>query len=150
MYRMTGQSAPSQIPAKASRATGSRSPFVRMRELIERISPGQPAITPVVGEPQHPIPPFVGPIIAAHVNEFGSYPANKGLDEFGVAVAGWLGRPYALAPPVDPANEVLVLNGTRRVLFLAALAAKTWVTPRVGKPAVLIPNPFYAAYAAGA
>ena len=150
MYRMTGQSAPSHIPATASRATGSRSPFVRLRELIDRFPPGQSAISLAVGEPQHPIPPFVGPIIAAHVAEFGRYPANKGLDEFGVAVAGWLGRRYHLPRPVDPANEVLVLNGTREGLFLAALAAKTWVTPRTGPPAVLIPNPFYAAYAAGA
>src|SRR6202789_4315879 len=150
MYRMTGQSAPSQIPATASRARGSRSPFVRMRELIDRFPPGQPAISLAVGEPQHPIPPFVGPIIAAHLNEFGRYPANKGLDEFGVAVAGWLGRRYVLPRPVDPANEVLVLNGTREGLFLAALAAKNWVTPRAGRPAVLIPNPFYAAYSAGA
>ena len=43
-----------------------------------------------------------------------------------------------------------MLNGTREGLFLAALAAKNWVTPRAGQPAVLIPNPFYAAYAAGA
>jgi aspartate/methionine/tyrosine aminotransferase len=150
MYRMTGDSPAPQIPAKASRATGSRSPFVRLRELIDRFPPGQSAISLAVGEPQHPIPPFVGPVIAAHVNEFGRYPANKGLDEFGVAVAGWLGRRYDLPRPLDPANEVLVLNGTREGLFLAALAAKNWVTPRAGPPAVLIPNPFYAAYAAGA
>jgi N-succinyldiaminopimelate aminotransferase len=43
-----------------------------------------------------------------------------------------------------------VLNGTREGLFLAAIAAKRWVSRRAGKPAVLIPNPFYAAYAAGA
>jgi N-succinyldiaminopimelate aminotransferase len=150
MYRMTGDTPLTHISAKASRATGSRSPFVRLRELIDRFPPGQSAISLAVGEPQHPIPPFVGPVIAAHVNEFGRYPANKGLDEFGVAVAGWLGRRYDLPRPVDPASEVLVLNGTREGLFLAALAAKNWVTPRVGPPAVLIPNPFYAAYAAGA
>jgi aspartate/methionine/tyrosine aminotransferase len=54
---------------------------------------------------------------------------------------------------VDPENEVLVLNGTREGLFLAAIVAKRWVTRQAGqagKPAVLIPNPFYAAYAAGA
>ena len=90
---------PSQIGAKASRATGSRSPFVRLRELIDRFPPGQSAISLAVGEPQHPIPPFVGSIIAAHVNEFGRYPANKGLDEFGVAVAGWLGRRYDAGAP---------------------------------------------------
>ncbi len=66
------------------------------------------------------------------------------------AVAQWLGRRFALDRPVDPATEVLVLNGTREGLFLAALAAKNWVKPRPGRPAVLIPNPFYAAYAAGA
>jgi aspartate/methionine/tyrosine aminotransferase len=45
---------------------------------------------------------------------------------------------------------VLVLNGTREGLFLAALAAKNWVPSRAGRPAVLLPNPFYAAYSAGA
>jgi N-succinyldiaminopimelate aminotransferase len=142
---MTRQSPPSPV-----RATGSRSPFVRLRELIDGIPPGQPAISLAVGEPQHPIPGFVGPIVAAHVAEFGRYPANKGLDEFAQAVAGWLGRRFVLERPVDPATEVLVLNGTREGLFLAALAAMNWVTPRTGRPAVLIPNPFYAAYAAGA
>jgi len=45
---------------------------------------------------------------------------------------------------------VLVLSGTREGLFLAAIAARRWVSRRAGKPAILIPNPFYAAYAAGA
>ena len=145
MYRMTSEPAP-----PPARATGSRSPFVRMRELLDGIPPGKPAISLAVGEPQHPIPNFVGPVIAAHVNEFGRYPANKGLDEFAQAVAQWLGRRFTLDRPVDPTTEVLVLNGTREGLFLAALAAKNWVKPRPGRPAVLIPNPFYAAYAAGA
>jgi N-succinyldiaminopimelate aminotransferase len=43
-----------------------------------------------------------------------------------------------------------VLNGTREGLFLAAIAAKRWVGKRMGRPAILIPNPFYAAYSAGA
>ena len=145
MYRMTRQSPPPPI-----RATGSRSPFVRLRELLDPTPPGQPAISLAVGEPQHPIPPFVGPVLAAHVAEFGRYPLNKGIDEFAVAVAAWLNRRYILDRPVDPASEVLVLNGTREGLFLAALAAKNWVAPRPGRPTVLIPNPFYAAYAAGA
>jgi aspartate/methionine/tyrosine aminotransferase len=123
---------------------------VRLRELLDGIPPGKPAISLAVGEPQHPIPNFVAPVIAAHVNEFGRYPANKGLDEFAQAVAQWLGRRFTLDRPVDPATEVLVLNGTREGLFLAALAARNWVKPRQGQPAVLIPNPFYAAYAAGA
>ncbi len=123
---------------------------MRTRELLDGIPPGKSAISLAVGEPQHPIPPFVGKIIAEHVAEFGRYPANKGLDAFAAAVANWLDRRFVLERPVDPATEVLVLNGTREGLFLAALAAKTWVTPRAGRPAMLIPNPFYAAYAAGA
>ena len=47
-------------------------------------------------------------------------------------------------------SEILVLNGTREGLFLAAIAAKRFVGARAGRPAILLPNPFYAAYAAGA
>src|SRR5271167_1324695 len=150
MYRMTSESAPNFVRATSARALNTRSPFVRLRELLGDTPPGKPAISLAVGEPQHPIPPFVGPVIAAHVAEFGRYPMNKGLDAFGEAVAKWLNHRYALERPVDPATEVLVLNGTREGLFLAALAAKRWVKPRAGRPAVLIPNPFYAAYSAGA
>ncbi len=147
MYRMTRQ-AP-LLPVRAA-VHDARSPFVRLRELLDDVPPGQPAISMAVGEPQHPIPPFVGPVIAAHVEEFGRYPMNKGLEPFADAVGKWLDRRYRLARRVDPATEVLVLSGTREGLFLAALAAKRWVSPRAGRPAVLVPNPFYAAYAAGA
>jgi N-succinyldiaminopimelate aminotransferase len=147
MSKMTAQREPSSPPAAA---VESRSPFVRLTDLIAGIEPGKPVINLSVGEPQHPIPPFVGPTLAAHLNEFGRYPANKGIEPFRQAVAGWLGRRYVLPRPVDAENEVLVLNGTREGLFLAAVSAMRWVSPRAGKPAVLIPNPFYAAYAAGA
>ena len=131
-------------------AVDGRSPFVRLTELIAGIEPGKPAINLSVGEPQHLVPPFVGPTLAAHLADFGRYPANKGIEPFRRAVAGWLNRRYRLARPVDAESEVLVLNGTREGLFLAAIAAKRWVSRRAGKPSVLIPNPFYAAYAAGA
>jgi N-succinyldiaminopimelate aminotransferase len=150
MYRMTRESVPNPVGVMPDRAASARSPFVRLRELLGDTPPGKSAISLAVGEPQHPIPPFVAPVIAAHVAEFGRYPMNKGLDAFAEAVGQWLGRRYDLARPVDAATEVLVLNGTREGLFLAAIAAKNWVPPRAGRPAVLIPNPFYAAYAAGA
>ncbi len=144
---MTAKREPSTVPAPA---VDSRSPFVRLTELIAGIQPGKPVINLSVGEPQHPIPSFVGPTLAAHLNDFGRYPANKGIEPFRQAVAAWLGRRYTLPRAVDAESEVLVLNGTREGLFLAAIAATRWVKPRAGKPAVLIPNPFYAAYAAGA
>ena len=55
-----------------------------------------------------------------------------------------------------------MLNGTRECLFLAGIAARNYAASRAAtsganagakagaKPAVLIPNPFYAAYSAGA
>jgi aspartate/methionine/tyrosine aminotransferase len=144
---MTAQREPSSSSASAGE---SRSPFVRLTELIAGIEPGKPAINLSVGEPQHPIPLFVGPTLAAHLADFGRYPANKGIEPFRRAVAAWLNRRYKLTRPVDPESEVLVLSGTREGLFLAAIAAKRWVSRRAGKPAMLIPNPFYAAYAAGA
>jgi N-succinyldiaminopimelate aminotransferase len=146
MSMMTAKREPSRVPAPA---VDSRSPFVRLTELIAGIEPGKPAINLSVGEPQHPIPSFVGPALAAHLNDFGRYPANKGIEPFRQAVAAWLDRRYKLPRAVDAESEVLVLNGTREGLFLAAIAATRWVKPRVGRPAVLIPNPFYAAYAAG-
>jgi N-succinyldiaminopimelate aminotransferase len=144
---MTAKREPSSPKPKA---VDSRSPFVRLTELIAGIEPGKPVINLSVGEPQHAVPPFVGPVLADHLADFGRYPANRGIEPFRRAVADWLGRRYELPRAVDPDNEVLVLNGTREGLFLAAIAAVRWVAPRAGKPAMLIPNPFYAAYAAGA
>jgi len=137
-------------PPSPTRADIGRSPFVRMRELLGTIEPGKPPISLAVGEPQHRVPAFVGPVLAAHIDEFGRYPMNKGLDAFCEAAAAWLGRRFALPRPIDPTNEILVLNGSREGLFLAAIAAARWVSGRRGRPAMLLPNPFYAAYAAGA
>jgi aspartate/methionine/tyrosine aminotransferase len=135
-------------------ALAMRSPFVRLRELLGDTPPGMPAISLAVGEPQHGVPSFVGPVLAASLDEFGKYPMNKGLDEFCAAAAAWLGRRFALPRPVDPATEVLILNGSREGLFLAGIAAERWATGRVlgraGRPAILMPNPFYGAYEAGA
>jgi N-succinyldiaminopimelate aminotransferase len=129
---------------------GARSPFVRLAALLADIAPGKAAINLALGEPQHPIPPFVGSVIAAHLAQFGRYPPGKGTERFRRAAALWLGRRFALPRALDPETEVVVLNGTREGLFLAALVAKGWVTPRAGRPAILLPNPFYAVYAAGA
>ena len=85
---MTAATASPSAPIK----TEGRSPFVRLHELLADIAPGRTAINLSVGEPQHPIPPFVGPVLQAHLNDFGRYPANKGTDGFRKAAAGWLER----------------------------------------------------------
>ena len=46
---------------------GERSPFARLTELLAPYQPGKPLINLSLGEPQHPVPPFVGPILGAIV-----------------------------------------------------------------------------------
>src|SRR5436190_1599570 len=123
-----------ESPPSPAHLAESRSPFVRLRELLGDSEPGQPAISLAVGEPQHPVPEFVGPILAAHVGDFGRYPMNKGIEPFCRAAAEWLGRRLTLPRPVDPESEIVVLNGSREGLFLAALAAERWVSGRAGRP----------------
>ncbi len=142
-----------QPPSSARTAaprTQNRSAFARLNELLAPIEPGKPAINCAIGEPQHPVPAFAGPVFAKHIAELGKYPANKGTELFRKSVTGWLSRRYALPRPLDPESEVLVLNGTREGLFLAALAAARNAAPRAGRPAILVPNPCYGAYSAGA
>jgi N-succinyldiaminopimelate aminotransferase len=143
-------SADRELALTMRRQTDTRSPFVRLTELIAAIKPGKPAIDLGVGEPKHGVPSFVGPVMAAHVNGFGQYPRNEGTLPFRRAAADWAARRFKLARVPDPDSEVLVLNGSREGLFLASITARRYVTGRAGRPAVLIPNPFYAAYSAGA
>jgi len=136
-------------PATSS-SDGQRSPFARLAELLAPHQPGKPLIALSLGEPQHPLPAFVGPVLAKHVNDFGRYPIAKGIEPFRRAAANWLEKRFALDRPVDPETEVLVLNGSREGLFFAAITAARTVAPRQGRPAILMPNPFYPAYGAGA
>ena len=147
---MSMNSAERGLPLSTGRIADTRSPFVRLAELIGDTKPGKPAIDLGVGEPKHGVPAFVAPVMAAHIAEFGRYPRNEGTSQFRRAAAAWAARRYKLARAPDPDREVLVLNGSREGLFLGAIAAKRHVTNRAGRPAILIPNPFYAAYSAGA
>jgi N-succinyldiaminopimelate aminotransferase len=66
------------------------------------------------------------------------------------AIAGWLERRYNL-PKLNPATQVLPVNGSREALFALAQA----VIDKDAKSIVVSPNPFYqiyegAAYLAGA
>jgi N-succinyldiaminopimelate aminotransferase len=127
-----------------------RSPFVRLTELLAGLAPDKPLINLSVGEPRHPMPSFVAPVLATHIGGFAKYPMLRGTDRFRAAAANWLGRRYKLPRAIDPAKEVLVLNGSREGLFLASIAAKRILGERGGKPAIIVPNPFYPAYGAGA
>src|SRR5271154_3137111 len=127
-----------------------RSPFARLTELLGPYQPAKPLITLSLGEPQHPVPSFVAPVLARHIADFGRYPIAKGIEPFRRAAADWLVRRFDLPRPIDPDSELLVLSGSREGLFFAALTAARLVGERRGRPAILMPNPFYPAYGAGA
>lgn len=125
------------------------SPFTRLNKLLEGVTPGASPIHMHIGEPQHPVPPFVGEILAKHIADFGRYPPIIGPDHLRKAIAAWLGRRYKLGSNIDPDKHVLPLVGTREGLFSAAFVAVP-EEKRGQKPVVLIPNPFYQCYAAAA
>lgn len=121
--------------------------FPRLRRLLDGVPPGGPEIVMTIGEPKHALPPVVAAAIAAHAGEFALYPPNDGTPGLRQAIAGWIGRRHGVA--VDPETQVIPLNGTREGLFAAALA----LSPEAkagGRPAILMPNPFYQAYGAAA
>src|SRR5712691_10131534 len=142
--------ASSRAPQGAGSQESERSPFARLTELLAPYQPGKPLITLSLGEPQHPVPGFVGPVLAKHIADFGRYPIAKGIEPFRKAAANWLSSRFELPRPIDPETELLVLNGSREGLFFAALTAVRYVGERRGRPAILMPNPLYPAYGAGA
>src|SRR3954463_9094600 len=147
---MTASSGAAQGAGNVSAGQAERSPFLRLTELLAPYQPAKPLITLSLGEPQHPVPAFVGPVLAEHTAEFGRYPLAKGIEPFRRAAANWLSTRFRLPRPIDPESEILVLNGSREGLFFAAITAARYVGERRGRPAILMPNPFYPAYGAGA
>jgi len=120
--------------------------FPRLRKLLDAHAPGGDPIAMTIGEPRHPMPDFVGPILAANLAGFGVYPPNDGTPELLSAITGWIQRRYGATLVQD---QVMVLNGTREGLFNACVA----LCPETkgGKtPVVLMPNPFYQVYAVAA
>lgn len=120
--------------------------FPRLRKLLDAHAPGGEPIAMTIGEPRHPMPDFVGRVLAANLSGFGVYPPNDGMPELLTAIAGWIGRRYAVAIPED---RLMVLNGTREGLFNAAIALCP-ETKNGKKPVILMPNPFYQVYAVAA
>jgi aspartate/methionine/tyrosine aminotransferase len=121
--------------------------FPRLRRLLDGIPPGGPELAMTIGEPKHALPALVADTIAAHAREFALYPPNDGTPELRAAIAAWIARRHGVT--LDADAQVMPLNGTREGLFNAALALSP--EARNGqRPAVLVPNPFYQAYGAGA
>lgn len=121
--------------------------FPRLRSLLDHHEPGGEPILMTIGEPQHAFPDWVLPIIAENADGFGKYPPNDGTPELQQAIAGWVNRRYGVT--IDPATQVLPLNGTREGLFNACIALCP-EDKRGKKPVILMPNPFYQVYAVAA
>lgn len=128
------------------------SPFQRLGRLIAGVEPGRSPIDVSVGEPRHAVPDFVGPVLSGALADFVRYPPIKGTPAFRAAVAGWAERRFGLADgAIDRDDGVLPLNGSREGLFHATLTAVRLAgTSKGPRPAILLPNPFYAVYAAAA
>jgi len=118
-------------------------PFERLRQIVADITPN-PACTPIslgLGEPRHPAPELVATALNAATKGLSSYPATIGEPALRRAVADWLGRRYGVE--VDPATQVLPVNGSREALFALA---QTVVDPTRPGATVVCPNPFYQIY----
>ncbi|MGI3184798.1 aminotransferase class I/II-fold pyridoxal phosphate-dependent enzyme [Nioella aestuarii] len=121
--------------------------FPRLRALLDPHEPGADPINMTIGEPTHAFPNWVPQVIAENAAGFGKYPANDGTADLQQAIAGWILRRYGVT--VDPAMQILPLNGTREGLFNACIALCP-EEKRGKKPVVLTPNPFYQVYAVAA
>lgn len=117
--------------------------FPRLRALLDAHAPGGAPLAMSIGEPTHPMPDFVGPILQEKLGEFGRYPPNEGTEGLRGAISGWLKRRYGVA--ADPDRQVMALNGTREGLYNVGMALIP--EEKNGKrPVVLMPNPFYQVY----
>jgi N-succinyldiaminopimelate aminotransferase len=122
-------------------------PFERLRALLDGVTP-DPRHSPVsmsIGEPRHPAPPLVRDALVAHLDGLSVYPPTRGSDTLREAMARWLCERFGLAG-IDPATQVLPVNGSKEALFSIAQAV---VDPRGRdgeRPCVLLPNPCYQVY----
>ena len=119
-------------------------PFQKLTSLLTGANParGKAPISLYIGEPKHPTPDFIKRALSDNLSGLASYPATLGSEELRVAVARWLQRRYGLSS-IDPASQVIPVNGSREALFAIAQAV---IDPTRPEPAVVCPNPFYQIY----
>ena len=121
-------------------------PFEKLRILFDGVNPDSAyqRIELHIGEPKHPTPEFIKQAMAGAMSGLAQYPATIGTPALREAIAQWLQRRYHL-PKVDPATQILPVNGSREALF--AIAQLLVDTASSGKtPRVICPNPFYQIY----
>ena len=119
-------------------------PFERLRALVSG-STLNSALAPIdlsIGEPKHRTPEFIRAALAAALDGLAAYPATAGLPALREAIAAWLTGRHRLSG-IDPATQVLPVNGSREALFAFAQSV---IDPGRGTALVACPNPFYQIY----
>lgn len=118
-------------------------PFQKLRELFTGVVPN-PALSAVnlsIGEPKHATPAFIKEALSANLQGLASYPVTQGSDDLRGAIADWCRMRYGVE--LDPAGQILPVNGSREALFAFAQAV---IDPTKHVKRVVSPNPFYQIY----
>ena len=123
-------------------------PFERLKQLFAGVTPN-PAYRPIslgIGEPKHATPDFIKRALAEDLDTgLMGYPPTAGEPALKQAMASWLQRRYGVT--VNPATQILPVNGSREALFALT---QTVVDGSQPGALVLCPNPFYQIYEGGA
>jgi N-succinyldiaminopimelate aminotransferase len=120
-------------------------PFEKLSRLLAGVVPPRDKrpISLSIGEPKHPVPPFILEALTQALHRIESYPTTVGSIELRTTISHWLTRRFQLpSDSLDPDRNVLPVNGTREALFAFAQA----VVDRSLSARVLMPNPFYQIY----
>jgi N-succinyldiaminopimelate aminotransferase len=118
-------------------------PFERLKQLFASVTPN-PVYSHIslgIGEPRHATPQLVLDALAGATGQLAMYPPTAGSPALREACAGWVKRRYGVS--IEPATQVLPVNGSREALFAFAQAV---VDPSRGGARVICPNPFYQIY----
>lgn len=126
-------------------------PFERLNALMQGLTPpaGLNEIALHIGEPKHPTPKLISDALIRALPELAKYPATAGLAPMRQSCADWLKRRYAVN--VDPATQILPVNGSREALFafvqaMLGEAEGCLNGAPAAAPIVVCPNPFYQIY----
>jgi N-succinyldiaminopimelate aminotransferase len=118
-------------------------PFERWRELTQGVQ-HRGDLRPIslgLGEPRHPTPQLIEDALTGSLKGLSVYPPTIGEPRLREACAAWLGRRYGVR--VDPATQLLPVNGSREALFALAQVV---IDPTRDGATVVCPNPFYQIY----
>lgn len=118
-------------------------PFERLRQLHADVTPNPAykAISLGIGEPRHATPQLIKDALTASLSGLASYPGTLGEPKLRQAMADWMALRYDLK--LDPATQILPVNGSREALFSLAQTVLDGSKPGA---TVVCPNPFYQIY----